>query len=151
MTTDRQSITHFLNVDLDIYSRSDLQPLVSALGKKVIVLHAGRDKRTFSAHLELARNARNADAAISAFCVLIESLGPRERALWNASKIRDFSIGVQAGDHPRACEFALAAATLKAAAKLGARVSFVVYAPENSSCWGDSPAVAVLAAPDASG
>jgi hypothetical protein len=28
--------THFLNVDLEIYSKSDLQPLVSALGKRYL-------------------------------------------------------------------------------------------------------------------
>jgi hypothetical protein len=28
--------THFLNVDLDIHSKSDLQPLVSALGEEVV-------------------------------------------------------------------------------------------------------------------
>ncbi|MGC9950216.1 MAG: hypothetical protein ABSF64_27950 [Bryobacteraceae bacterium] len=31
--------THFLNVDLDIYSKADFQPLVTALGKKVMVLY----------------------------------------------------------------------------------------------------------------
>jgi hypothetical protein len=34
--------THFLNVDLDIYSKADLQPLVSALAKKIMVLYVGR-------------------------------------------------------------------------------------------------------------
>ena len=149
MTTDQQSNTQFLNVDLDIYSRSDLQPLVSALGRKVIVLHAGRYQRIFSAHLELTRTIRSADAAIRAFCVLIESLGRRERALWNASRKRDFSIGVDAGAYPRAYEFALAAGTLQAAARLGARVSIVVYAPGHSPCWGYSLAAAARASSEA--
>jgi hypothetical protein len=35
----RSPATEFLNVDLDIYSRFDLQPLVKALGKKVIILY----------------------------------------------------------------------------------------------------------------
>jgi len=30
---DRLSATHFLSVDLDIYSQRDLQPLVKALGR----------------------------------------------------------------------------------------------------------------------
>jgi len=64
--------THLLNVDLDIYSRSDFQPLVTAFGKKVFVLHAGRYKRTYKAVLELnsSRIAKSADSKIVAFCKL---------------------------------------------------------------------------------
>src|SRR5882724_7984074 len=89
--------THFLNVDPDIYSKSNLQRLVSALGKKVSVLHVGRNKRTFCARLELNRITKDADSTIRAFCGLIESLPSAERELWNKAKIRDFNIGVQAG------------------------------------------------------
>jgi hypothetical protein len=64
--------THLLNVDLDIYSRSDLQPLVTAFGEKVFVLHVGRYKRTYKAVLELTptRIAKSADSRILAFCKL---------------------------------------------------------------------------------
>ena len=47
--------THFLNVDLDIYSARALQRLVTALGKTVIVLHIGRIRRTYGAHLEVVK------------------------------------------------------------------------------------------------
>ena len=122
--------THFLNVDLDIYSRLSLQPLVSALGKKVFVLHAGREKRTYCAHLELTRITKNADATIRAFCALIESLPTAERELWNMAKVRDFNIGVQAEARPHSHETALAVETVKAASEVGARIVFTVYAPE---------------------
>jgi len=59
--------THFLNVDLDIFSRCDLQPLVTALGRKVFVLWTGRIGRTRCAHLELAGITKAADATIRAF------------------------------------------------------------------------------------
>ena len=52
----------------------DLQPLVAGLGKKLFVLYCGRDCRTYSAHLELARLITNADATIRGFCVLIQGL-----------------------------------------------------------------------------
>jgi hypothetical protein len=38
--------THFLNVDPDVYSEADLQPLVAALGNKVMVLYVGRIRQT---------------------------------------------------------------------------------------------------------
>jgi hypothetical protein len=122
--------THFLNVDLDIYSKADLQPLVTALGKKVFVLYVGRIRQTHCAHLELAKITRTADATMRGFCSLIEALPRLERDLWNAAKVRDFNIGVQAGTQPHSTEFALAAETLKAAHELSARVVFTVYATE---------------------
>ncbi len=73
------SATH-LNVDLDIYSRRDLQPLVKAFGSKVIVLHVGRERRKYSAHLEIAGLTKTADSTTWAFCRLIERLPERERS-----------------------------------------------------------------------
>jgi hypothetical protein len=124
--------THFLNVDLDICSSRDLQALVTALGQKVMVLYVGRIRRTHRAHLELAKSTKTADAAIRGFCALIEALPKVERHLWNAARVRDFNIGVQAGAQPLFCEFILAAETLKAAYELGARIVFTVYAPEET-------------------
>lgn len=125
---ETSSSTRFLNVDLDIYSPFDLGPLVQALGRKVAVLHAGRVKRTYRAHLELAGFTKNADAAIRAFCSLIARLDSDARELWNKATHRDFNIGVEAGFAPRVAEFVLAADTVKAAAELGARIVVTVYA-----------------------
>lgn len=122
--------TRFLNVDLDVYSRSSLQPLITALGRKVFVLYAGREKRTYSAHLELARDPRNADATIRSFCSLVKSLPRAQRALWNAARVRDFNIGVQAAMHPFSYRIELAADTVKAASEINSRIVFTIYAPE---------------------
>jgi hypothetical protein len=122
--------THFLNVDLDIHSSRDLQALVTNLGQKVIVLYAGRIKRTYRAHLELAKITKTADATIRCFCALIKALPRVDRDLWNSAKVRDLNIGVQAGTQPHSCEFVVALETFKAAHELGARIVFTVYAPE---------------------
>jgi hypothetical protein len=122
----------FLNVDLDVYSRSDLQPLVNRFGKKVIALYVGRERRRYSAHLELARYQRKpaADSTIRAFCTLIRALPKRERELWNGATRREFSVGVQAGLRPFACDFRIEAQTVKAVAELGAAIVLTVYGPE---------------------
>ena len=122
--------TRFLNVDLDIFSKRDLQPLLDALGEKATVLYSGCVKRTYRAHIELAKVTKTADATIRDFCDLIEALRKAERNLWNQAKQRDFNIGVQAGMSPRSCEFVLPVETLKSAHNLGARIVFTVYAPE---------------------
>ena len=124
--------THFLNVDLDIYSARDLQPLVTALGTTAIVLHVGRARRTYGAHLEVAKRTRNADATIREFCSLIKGLPRPERQLWKTAKTRDFNIGIQAGLRPFCTEFALEAETVRATSDLDARILFSVYAPEKT-------------------
>ena len=119
--------THFLNVDLDLWASFSLEPLVNAFGTKVGIHHVGRHKRTYHAHLDLARLTKDADSTIRAFCKLITGLPPDARALWNVVKIRDFNIGVQAGTKPYSQVFELSAETVKAVADLGARVVFTVY------------------------
>src|SRR5580700_2356301 len=114
--------THFLNVDLDIYSRSDLQPLVDAFGNAVFVLHVGRFRRTYKAVLEVGRIVKDADATIRVFCELIRALPRPAKRLWKEARTRDFSIGIQAGDEPNTKDFALSADTLKQAARVGAQI-----------------------------
>lgn len=126
--------TRFLNVDLDLWASFSLEPLVNAFGTKVGIHHVGRHKRTYHAHLDLARShldlarlTKDADSTIRAFCKLITGLPPDARALWDAVKIRDFNIGVQAGTKPFSQMFELSAETVKAVADLGARIVFTVY------------------------
>ena len=122
--------TVFLNVDLDLFSRQNLQPLLSALGSKIVVLHAGRHGRTYRAHVELARSPKSADTAIRRFAALIRALPRSERRLWDAATIRDFNIGVQAAMRPHSHEIPLAGKTIDLVAALKARIVITVYAPE---------------------
>jgi hypothetical protein len=128
----RTAYTEFLNVDLDVYSGSDLQPLVSGFGKKVVTLYVGRERRQYSAHLELTgfQNKASADSTIRAFCTLIRALPKTERKLWNRAKTREFSVGVQAAQEPSACDFRIEAQTIKAVAEVGAVIVLTVYSPE---------------------
>ena len=121
--------TRFPNVDLDLYSSRDLQSLIAALGKKVIVLHYGRPEKTYEAHFELPIPRSTADVIIRKFCALIERLPKAERDVWNTAKVRDFNIGIEAGTKPLSCEFPIAAKTIQAVAAVGARVVVTVYAP----------------------
>jgi hypothetical protein len=119
----------FLNVDLDLISRSDLQPLVTALEPGVFALHVGREKLTYSAHLELSKFPKTPDAAIRSFAALIQNLSRSQRKLWDTAKVRDFNIGVQSAMQPRTFEIQLTPDTLGIASALKARIVFTVYAP----------------------
>lgn len=124
------SATHYLNVDLEIYSKRDLQPLVKCFGRKVCALYIGREYGKFCVKLEVAKNVRTADAAIRAFCGLIEDLPKPERALWNSAAVRSFSIGIQAGTHPNPYDFTIRPKTVEAVSRVGAQIVLTVYAEQ---------------------
>jgi hypothetical protein len=118
---------HFLNVDLDLSSPTDLQPLIDLWGKRVFVLHAHRKGRHYQAHLELVRSFKSADAAIRAWCSLVSSLPAGGRKLWKGLRIRDLNVALQTAAHERGCETVLSARTLQAVSETDVRLVLTVY------------------------
>jgi hypothetical protein len=128
----RSATTHYLNVDLDIYSKQDLKPLVKGFGAKVNVLYIGRDRGKYCAHLEITQYPRTADSTIRAFCRLIEGLPEPARLLWNNATDRSFSIGVQAGTRPNPCDFTIRPKTVKAVSEVAGQIILTIYAPDEN-------------------
>ena len=124
--------TTFLNVDLDVLSRAPLDGLVTAFGKKVVVLSVGKEGQQHGAHLELGVSPSNADRTIRRFVNLVNSLPRSPRRIWDAARVRQFNVGVQAGTSPPAYELGLQPATLEAAARIGAQIAFTIYAPTST-------------------
>ena len=125
----RDGDTAFLNVDLDIWSRSPLDSLVAGFGRRVLVLHAGKERRRYSAHLELASSGprASADRIINRFVDLITRLPRSARTLWNRAQIREFNVGIQAGARPFSYGTLLEPETLAGMARVNARLGFTVY------------------------
>ncbi len=128
--------TKFLNVDLDIFSKSDLQKLVEALGDDVYVLFVGRVKRHHEAHLELAgshlpaaSHQSNPESLILKFCKLIRRLSPEARHIWDSAKSRSFDIGIEAPGNGRYYWSAISDDAIRAAAEVGAQIAISVYGP----------------------
>jgi hypothetical protein len=119
--------TGFLNVDLDVYSRSNLEPLAVELGDRVSVLYVGRERGIWSVHLEIAGQPAGADEAIRAFVGLVRKLSRAKKKLWNGAKSREFNIGVQSGNLPRCFEISLEAKTVELVAEVGGRIVVSVY------------------------
>jgi hypothetical protein len=120
--------TRYLNVDLEISGRRNLQPLVDALAPQAFALHAGFHAGRHRAALELSGVARmNADATIQRLAALVKALPRPARQLWNAAERRDFNIGIQAGREPYSFECPIGNGALRAAAAVGARVVITVY------------------------
>jgi hypothetical protein len=128
--------TQFLNVDLDIRSRSDLQPLVDAMGKKIIVLYIERFKGTCTARLELSgshlprdKHSQSPELIILRFCKLIGGLPPEARKLWDGARSREFDIGIESHGPMRYYWFAVASRALRAAVEIDAQIAVTVYGP----------------------
>ena len=121
----------FLNVDLEIFSRSDLRPLVCAFGDEVIEMYVGRVKRTYEAHLELAgsRLRQTPSSIILGFCKLIEGLPRPQRRLWDSAKTRSFDVGIEAPAKDRHFWIAIPPEAVRAAAEVGAQIAITVYGP----------------------
>ena len=124
--------THFLNVDLDVFSRTPLDPLVAAFGEKVFVLHVGKWRRRYSAHFELHGYSKNpsADVLIKRFVQLVKRLPKPARRLWNKAYAREFNIGIEAVTKSAVFELRLQPETLSDVAAVRGRVVVTVYAPE---------------------
>ncbi len=122
--------TNFLNVDLRIYSKSDLSPLVSAMGEKVIALYQGRERKMYKAQLELGgRNPRSPDAAIRGYCDLIRELPAEARELWDTAKSREFDVGIEAPGPMQYYWFSIAPTVTKAASEFDAFITVTIYGP----------------------
>ena len=127
-----EEATNFLNVDLDIFSKSPLEPLVSAFGDKLWVHYVGPEGARYGAHLECGF-PRHPEAGIKALAALVRQLPSQARKLWKNAQVKDFNIGIQGGIKPHCREFPLSLDTLSAVVKLGARVVITVYAAELKS------------------
>jgi hypothetical protein len=122
--------TQFLNVDVDVCGKSDLQPLVAALGARVLVHYVGAEGNEQSAHFSLAdAHRRDADTIVRRLAALIERLPPGARRLWDRARARDFNIGIQAGMTPFSHKLGVEPRTLALVVGVRGRLVITTYAP----------------------
>jgi hypothetical protein len=130
MAISKLDETAFANVDLDIYSKEDLRPLVDAMGDRVIEMWVGRVRRTYEAHLEFGwKKKQTPTSIILGFCSLVESLTPSKRKLWNTAKRKSFDIGIHAPPRNHHYWSAVSTEAVHAAANVGAQIAITIYGP----------------------
>jgi hypothetical protein len=135
----------FLNVDLDIESRSPLDPIVEALGERVDVLYSGPMRRRRFLCLELALfHNKGPDLKILAFCALIEQLPQAARRLWNSASRKEFNIGYDWRSSGHYSQCVLRPDTLRRISDVGASLVVTFYRhdpdlPPRSSTVGSKP------------
>jgi hypothetical protein len=117
----------YLNVDLEIRSRSNLMPLVDALRPRLDVLNAGEARGEFRVSFEVAGVTLPPDVAIHRFARAVSDLPPSIRKLWRQARDRVFDIGVQRTAGRGAFPLALRPETVKTIARLNARIALTLY------------------------
>ena len=117
----------YLNVDLEIRSRSDLKPLADAVATQLLVLHVGRMRGEFFLSLEMSDPSRLPDAAIRHLAHVISSLPPSVHKLWTQARDRVFDVGLEATHEDTAFALALRPETVRMVARLNARIAVTVY------------------------
>ena len=119
----------YCNVDVDVYASEPLEPLTQALGKKIFLNYAGREKRMYSAHFALRSfvKTQRPDLAIRSLAKLIEALPPKPRRLWDKARRKEFNVGFQSGIEPHYREYEISPAAVRAVAALGASIIVTIY------------------------
>ena len=119
--------TSFLNVDLDIYSKSNLERLVEALGDGVFVNYVGREKGRYSAHLSRSSFGQSADALMGELAHLIKKLPRQVKRLWDSAASREFNVGIEAGKKPSSHVILITEKTIKLVAALKGGIAITTY------------------------
>jgi len=119
---------YFLNVDLDIESRSDLTVLETELGRNVHVLGGGPvSPGCFLLRLETSPQFKTPDETICAFCSLLEKLSPKAKRAWRSAHKKEFDVGHDIVRGQLASQFSLRTETLKRMSALGATLGITFY------------------------
>jgi hypothetical protein len=85
----------YLNVDLEIRSRSNLKPLVDAQRPRLDVLNAHEARGEFRVSFEAPGVTLPPDVAIHRLARAVAGSPPSLRKLWRQARDRVFDIGVQ--------------------------------------------------------
>jgi hypothetical protein len=122
--------THFIAVELAVYSRVRLASLAAAFGDAVVVMHEGRCRSRYLAAFDLGGWQLSADQEIRRFVALVRALPRPARRLWDGAQSRIFDIGIQARPTPRSHALQLSQDTIDAVSSVRARLAVTTYAHE---------------------
>jgi hypothetical protein len=125
MTTERKSVTRFLNVDLDLRAKTGLDEMLQALAPPLFILHQTEDR----ASAELVQSVSSLEQTICGLVAVIEALSPRARDLWDRCDMRTMNIGIQAGAEPHDACFTISKHAVSLLACVRSDIAITVYAP----------------------
>jgi hypothetical protein len=142
---------HFINVDLEVWSREDLAPFAKAVESRSLLLYVGKVRRRYLATIEARslRSLKSPERAIRAPLKVVEALPAAARLLWSRADSRVFNVGYEGGEfvtllyerpagsgrwYPRKpgalpCETSFSPGLLAAVASVGGTIATTIYPP----------------------
>lgn len=127
-----QSLTaEFLNVDLDLKSRTDPAALMTEWHGRVLAQHLSKSAGAHWLHVSLPFQPKNPGDAIRGFAKLTSRLSSRARRIWSRAS-KELDIGIQAGgvrSERTSAKWVLDEAVVKTLADLGVRLRVTIYSP----------------------
>src|SRR6185503_20281619 len=121
MTTLTNPALALLNVDLEIESEHDLQPLIDELEPVAYSLERPSGRACFELNSAVAPD--DPQPLILEFVRLIQTLSPPARSSWDRASKRVFDIGFQSAPQPFQETFRFLLETLRAATEIGAELA----------------------------
>ena len=119
---------YFLNVDLDIESKSSLRSLAREFGERVMVMYSGHMNGQHCLFVEISGDYKSLESIVNAFCALIEGLSADSKRVWDMANRKEFDLGFEARlSSQRANRFKIRPSTLRRVAKLGAGLAVTLY------------------------
>ncbi len=120
----------FMNVALEIFSKSDLKPVADAFGSNVTVFYLGKEFGLFKAYFYPGWPQSNTpETGILRYCKLIQKLPKKERNLWDSAKSRSFDLGFEGPKIGRYFWGTVSQKAVRAAAEVGAQIAITIYGP----------------------
>jgi hypothetical protein len=132
-TRTKQDV-QFINVDLEVWSKNDLEILIDAFGDNALEMgHFRFDNGDVLASFEIAIGLLDdwqnpeVDEIISKFCGLIENLPKKAKQAWNESYKKVFDIGFDSGNTNKSFNTEIKVETLKRVQEIGAGIVITIY------------------------
>ena len=118
----------FLNVDLELKSKSSLQAIVNSFGDDVDVLGCSPVGSHYQAAFESPGTPTgDPDSLIRYFCDLISNLAGTGKKAWETAYSRVFNIGFESGSEPKHIESELSPDTIAKIPSVGASIKITIY------------------------
>ena len=121
------SITRFLNVDLELVATFDLAPLLEYFNPTTLTLRDSVDEQRRTVWMELYADPKDTEDAILRYAMLVESLPSDILRLWNECEDRCLNVGIQSGVAPHASAFRISTAAIAKLVAIAARLEITVY------------------------
>src|SRR4030095_2354213 len=135
------SVTRFLNVDLELVATFDLAPLLEHFNPTTFTLRDSEDAGRRTVLMELYADPKDTDDAILRYAMLVESLPSDIRRLWDECEDRCLNVGIQSGLAPHASAFRISTAAIAKLVAIAARLEITGYSTDGQESERSRPHV----------